>query len=1267
MTFANLRFRRLLLLGRKALLPVLLLLGMADFWNDSGSLSKSEHLPPSAHQPTPISLSDTAPARGSTTLSTPPTRGAGGELPGTSLEVALDRARREIGAPNEEESALRLNEGVTHFAWNPGQDFTARFLAAGSVRFDSGDKTGGWQVGFRYSGAGTTSAVAVEGTRAEFLHRDGVREWFDNGSSGIEHGFTLDRRPPQGARLEIALDGMIAVRESPDNTANLLLQDTHGNARLRYAGLKAWDADGKDLLAAMDATPMGLAITVDDRDARYPLTIDPLITVLSQELDPLITGSGSQYDFFGCSVAFDGDTALIGAPHDQSASGKSDSGNAYIFIRSGEGVDETWTLQGRLGTGGAAENDCYGAAVALQGDIAVIGVPNEGSRISLSPGTVRVWARSNGQWTEQTRIAQPTFHVPSSSSEGTLGWQLALSGETLALGIPRANVVEVYTRSGTQWSKEQRIHSPWMGATNFGSSVALEGNALAIGANGDTSEGRVYYYTRSSGIWSGAQIPLPPDLEKGDYFGSKVALSGDTILATAPGSGGVYALQKTGQNWDAGTKLTSSSLGVSAPNFGSTLAIDGDHALIGAARMDLSPFLQSSGKVFSARRVNGVWQLTGILANAGRQGFDKFGCSLAIRGTRALVGDMGRTTAGGMMTGDATFYHLANDIWNSGATVDLGDDGAGSRYGRAVAVDGDTLAFGAGAESNASGLRPEVVHIFTRVGTGWTHQARLEDPSPMEDPFLTTGFGSSLAISGGTLVAASPIRSNGTYPPAQDGSVYFYERSGAQWNLVSELPGIGQFGISLAAEGNTVAIGAPSFPLPGEPLKQGKVFIYTRGAASWTQTGELQATADAGYNNFGRSLALDGGTLLVGAPYSLGEEWDNTPHGAVVFFRNSGTEWEQETVIGNPLAEGFFGYSVDISGDHALVAVPGYEYASYLFLNRDGSTWTSGDLHYLEGFRSLTGNQVALDGHAAAISADNSTSAPGVCKLLEFAAGHWLPSRDLGTTGTAVAMDGNTLVVGDSLAQRSNPDMPDFSARTGHVWIFGLSGAEKFLLQSFDQNQDLLLSLDEWMAVYGTSAPETAAAVHGFIDADENGLLTEEELVKAASAAATPKDKTASAAVALMARLRTFVELDGSVSGGERDGIVNRAEIALMWKPGTTAKPIDAFWKRAQVPAGYDLRSWLLAKSLPSQTAYASARQTRSSRRALALRYDSNRDGLILYPEFINMLEAETGSTKKSSSLWKALTTPSGRTPTYEMSIDGFVEAPKFPKGLAGK
>lgn len=1202
---------------------------------------------------------------------TPPAPMASGtpdELPGSSLEAALDLARREVTALDAREAALPLNEGVTHFAWNPGQDFTARFLSAGSVLLEAGDQEGAWQVCFRYSGAGDSSTVRVEGTRAEFLHADGVREWFDNGSAGIEHGFTLDQRPQQGARLEIALDGMRVILENPDDYHALLLQDAHGSPRLRYAGLKAWDADGKDLLAAMEPSATGLAITVDDRGARYPVTIDPLITVLRQELDPPITGSGSGQDFFGCSVAFDGDTALIGAPYDENADGRRLSGNAYLFTRNGEGANESWALQGRLGNGGAADKDCYGAAVALQGDIAVIGVPNDGSSLNGFPGSVRVWARSNGQWTQQAWIEQ-TLSIPWQSSKCTLGWHLALSGETLVLGIPEANLVEVYTRSGTQWSKQQRIPSPWIGATNFGSAVAVEGETLAVGAEGtSTSEGCVYYYTRSNGAWSGVKLPTPADIATGDYYGSEVAISGNTILATAPGRGCVYAFQKTGQNWDAGTKLTSTVLGENVSDFGNALAIEGDHALIGAADVSLfPPFLSDSGKVFAARRIGGVWQLTGSLVDPGRQGLHKFGCALAIRGTRALVGDMSRTTAGGRMTGDATFYHLENDIWSPGTTVDPGDDAGGSRYGRAVAVDGDTLAIGAGAESNADGLLHEAVHVFKRTGTGWTHQARLGDPAPATRG-VVTGFGSALAISGDTVVVGSPTRSNSDNPFDQDGSVHIFERSGEQWNLITELAGTGQFGISLAAEGNTVAIGAPYFPLPGEALRQGKVFIYTRDATAWTQTAELLAPTDADYNNFGRSVALDGGTLLAGAPYGLEDQWAHIPYGAVVVFRRSGIIWRQETVLTNhPFDKGFFGFSVDLGGDHAVVSVPDYNETCCLFLRRSGSTWVSGDLHYLDGLRSLTGNQVALDGNAAVISADNNTVAPSVCKLLEFVAGHWLPSRDLGTTGTTVAMDGNTLVVGDWLAQRPNPSVPEVTARTGHAWIFDLSGAEKYLLQTFDQDQDLMLSRDEWLAIYGNPAPATAAGVHAFIDADDNGLVTESELVNAAEITARAKDKTASAAVAFVARVRAFVELDGSASGGERDGVVNRAEIALMWKPGTPPKPIDSFWRRANVQAGYDLRAWLVVKTLPSLTTYARARQTRSNRRSLGLRYDRNYDGLVQYFEFSDMLERETGSAKKSGSLWSALTNPSRRSPVNEISIDGFVDAAKFPGVLVGK
>ena len=113
---------------------------------------------------------------------------------------------------------------------------------------------------------------------------------------------------------------------------------------------------------------------VEDGGAEYPLTIDPMLalqatTTFSQQAK-LTASDGDNNDFFGISVAIDGDTAVAGAPLDNNGD-LSNQGAAYVFTRSGT----TWTEQQKLTASDGKANDLFGTSVAIDGDTVVAGAP----------------------------------------------------------------------------------------------------------------------------------------------------------------------------------------------------------------------------------------------------------------------------------------------------------------------------------------------------------------------------------------------------------------------------------------------------------------------------------------------------------------------------------------------------------------------------------------------------------------------------------------------------------------------------------------------------------------------------------------------------------------------------------------------------------------------------------------------------------------------------------------------------------------------------
>ncbi|MDQ3821197.1 MAG: FG-GAP repeat protein, partial [Acidobacteriota bacterium] len=240
--------------------------------------------------------------------------------------------------------------------------------------------------GFASSGFGLTTNLYSSEQAASRLFKSQsaiqnpkLVEWYENRPAGIEQGFTVNERPTgassdkeDGAlRLLVALEGGMIGR-ARDDGRSVELSDKNGKAVLSYGGLEAVDATGRKLQARMEAGGAGdvIALVVDDRDAVYPVVIDPITANLEQQLT---AGNKVQANAnFGLSVAIDGNTAAVGAPFEDSVLQPSvvfaDTGRVYVFTR----TNSSWSLY--FFPGGTNNGQC-GYSVALSGDNFVYGCP----------------------------------------------------------------------------------------------------------------------------------------------------------------------------------------------------------------------------------------------------------------------------------------------------------------------------------------------------------------------------------------------------------------------------------------------------------------------------------------------------------------------------------------------------------------------------------------------------------------------------------------------------------------------------------------------------------------------------------------------------------------------------------------------------------------------------------------------------------------------------------------------------------------------------
>ena len=244
---------------------------------------------------------------------------------------------------------------------------------------------------------------------------------------------------------------LLRVRGSlmPERVGAQVLFRAPGRAvAVSYGRLSAVDATGRRLPVSMWVGNGTLQLRVGDRNARYPLRIDPFI----QQGAKLTGGGEAGSGEFGSSVALsaDGNTALVGAPGDSGGAGA-----AWVFTRSGS----TWTQQGEKLTGAGETGVArFGGSVALSadGDTALIG----GARDAEGVGAAWVFTRSASTWAQQGE----KLTGAGESGPGAFGQSVALSsdGSTALIGAPRDNPIAlaavgaawVFTHSGATWTQQ---------------------------------------------------------------------------------------------------------------------------------------------------------------------------------------------------------------------------------------------------------------------------------------------------------------------------------------------------------------------------------------------------------------------------------------------------------------------------------------------------------------------------------------------------------------------------------------------------------------------------------------------------------------------------------------------------------------------------------------------------------------------------------------------------------------------------------------------
>ena len=377
----------------------------------------------------------------------------------------------------------------------------------------------------------------------------------------------------------------------------------------------------------------GTCMAAAETAAVYPVIVDPLLTRETK----LMAGDGIPDDGIGSSVAVSANTAVVGSYW---------ANSAYVFVRNG-GV---WSQQAKLTARDTSALVQFGFSVAISGDTALIGAIGDDS-LGFPSGSAYVFVRNGGVWSQQQKLT-----ANDASSGDVFGFSVAISGDTAVVGDYRhsdaglaSGAAYVFARNGGGWSQQQKLTASDAAAGDvFGGSVAIEGDTVVVGSrfDGDAGyrSGSAYVFVRNGSIWSQQQKLVASDASEQDEFGYSVAISGDTAVIGAPSDstpgffdlvGSAYVFVRNGGLWSQQAKLIANER-PAARQLGWSVAVNGDLVVAGAPFESAAAFHTGSAYLFL--RSGGVWSQDQKLTASDAQLFNDFGWSAALSGTTAVIG-----------------------------------------------------------------------------------------------------------------------------------------------------------------------------------------------------------------------------------------------------------------------------------------------------------------------------------------------------------------------------------------------------------------------------------------------------------------------------------------------------------------------------------------------------------------------------------------------------------------------------------------------------
>ena len=374
---------------------------------------------------------------------------------------------------------------------------------------------------------------------------------------------------------------------------------------------------------------------------------------------------------------------------------------------------------------------------------------------------------------------------------------------------------------GNLFNVAQLTASDGSQGNGFGTFTAMSNNTIVVGA------GKVYVFVKPTGGWTMMTETAQLSASDGALFGA-VAIDSDTIVATAPAESVLYVFVKPASGWTNMTETAILSSSDQPTAFGTAVSISGNTIVAGSGGSQ-----NGSGPSTAYLFVEPVSGWTNMTQTAELTSSDGGGpfIAAAISGNTVVAGAFATTVGSNYGQGAAYVYIKPSAGWSNStekAKLTASDGAANDVLGLAVAVNGNTIVAGAPGAVIEGRLSAGAAYVFVKPSKGWgtmTQTAKLT----ASDARYKAALGTSVSVTANAVVAGTPQEPVGA--TQAQGAAFTFAKPASGWvnktqtSRLTASDGSGSLGISVAMSGGTVAAGAP-YTTIGVNKLQGAVYVF---------------------------------------------------------------------------------------------------------------------------------------------------------------------------------------------------------------------------------------------------------------------------------------------------------------------------------------------------------------------------------------------------------------------------------------------------------